>query len=160
MFPHITPVRHKLTPTPMPPRRHWQLCSGHSSCRACKSAVDSWKQKAQRYGWNASRLKYALDCVLSGQNEVIYERGTGVEQLEPITTGMDDEPGPDDILNWTCGICRENHHKIGRHRPVIFNCTHSICAQCYSSPLFLSVGKCPYCRDTLVKKALLVVFNS
>jgi hypothetical protein len=97
----------------MPPRRcHWQLCGVHSRCLVCKSAVDSWKQKAQRSGWNASRLKYALECVLSEQNEVIYDI-SGMDALEPITTGMDVEPGPDDILNWSCGICKENHCKVG-----------------------------------------------
>ena len=144
----------------MPPRRcHWQLCGVHSRCLVCKSAVDSWKQKAQRSGWNASRLKYALECVLSEQNEVIYDI-SGMDTLEPITTGMDVEPGPDDILNWSCGICKENHCKVGPHRPVIFSCTHSICARCYSTPSFLENRKCPYCREYIIKKAILVVFNT
>jgi len=144
----------------MPPRRHWQLCSRHSSCPTCKSALESWKQKAQRSGWNASRLKYALECVLSEENQVIYRFQPGEEEgpLEPITEGMDVEPGPEDTLNWSCGICRENHTKVGARRPVVFNCTHSVCASCYSNPTFLQQRKCPYCRDSL-KKSTLLVFN-
>jgi len=146
----------------MPPRRHWQLCSRHGSCQTCKSAVDTWKQKAKRSGWNASRLKYALQCVLDEHNEVIYQYQPGQEDepLRPITEGMDVEPGPEDTLNWSCGICHENHAKVGPRRPVVFNCTHSVCASCYSNPVFLQQRKCPYCRDSILKKALLVVFNN
>lgn len=143
----------------MPPRRHWQLCSRHASCQVCKSAVDSWKQKAQRSGWNASRLKYALECVLNERNEVIYQLGRD-EELRAITDGMDVEPAPEDILNWSCGICHEPHAKVGPRRPVVFNCTHSVCATCYSNPHFLAQKRCPYCRDTIMKKAILVVFNN
>jgi hypothetical protein len=149
----------RLTRHPMPPRRHWQLCSRHNSCATCKSAVESWKQKAQRSAWNASRLKYALQCLLDEQNEVVYDRAQ-TEELRPITHGMDVEAGPDDVLNWSCGICRENHTKVGPRRPVVFNCTHSVCASCYSAPAFLQQRKCPYCRDDILKKALLIVFNT
>ena len=143
----------------MGPRRHWQLCSRHCSCGTCKSAVESWKSKAQRSAWNASRLKYALECVMEECNEVVYHYSSS-ERLEPITAGMDVEPGPDDVLNWSCGICRENHTKVGRRRPVVFNCTHSVCASCYSTPEFIEQSKCPYCRDAILKKAILVRFNT
>lgn len=148
-----------LTHAEMPPRRHWQLCAGHRSCAVCKSAVDSWKQKAQRSSWNASRLKYALTCFIDERNEIVYERENG-EEIHPITEGMDVEPEEGDILNWSCGICHENHAKVGTRRPVVFNCTHSVCASCYSQPAFLEQRKCPYCRDEILKKALLLVFNT
>ena len=144
----------------MPPRRHWQLCSGHRSCAACKSALENWKQKGQRSAWNASRLKYALMCVLEEQHEIVYQVGeTREEILRPITEGMDVEPGPNDTLNWSCGICHESHTKVGARRPVVFNCTHSVCATCFSHPAFLQRRRCPYCRDAILKKALLIVFS-
>jgi hypothetical protein len=143
----------------MPPRRHWQLCNRHRSCAACTSAVDNWKQKAQRSSWNASRLKYALTCILQEQNEIVYHHENG-EEIYPITQGMDVEAGEGDMLNWTCGICHESHAKVGAHRPVVFDCTHSVCAKCYSQPAFLQQRRCPYCRDVILKKALLLVFNT
>jgi hypothetical protein len=149
-------VRHRLD---MSPRQHWQLCSRHGSCATCKSALQSWKQKAQRSGWNVSRLKYALQCILDEQNEVVYDH-TQVEELTPITQGMDVEAGPEDDLNWSCGICQENHTKVGSRRPVVFNCTHSVCATCYSTPAFLQRRKCPYCRDDILEKAILLVFST
>ena len=142
-------------------RRHWKLCSRHESCSTCKNALESWKHKAQKSAWNAVRLKYALECILRENHEVIYERRSEDDVLLPITHDMNTVPTPNDILtNWTCGICHENHCKIGPHRPVIFNCTHSVCAECYSHPTFLRVRKCPYCRDTLLSRAVLLVFNS
>ena len=143
----------------MPPRRHWQVCNAHRACTTCKNAVESWKQKAQRSSWNASRLKYALMCLIEEKNEIVYQLENG-EEIYPITEGMDVVPGEDDILNWSCGICRENHAKVGPRRPVVFNCTHSVCALCYSEPSFLQQRKCPYCRDVILKKALLLVFNT
>jgi len=154
------PHPHSLTRAWMPPRRHWQLCNGHRSCTTCKNAIESWKQKAQRSSWNASRLKYALMCLIEENNEIVYQLENGEEEIYPITEGMDVEPGKDDILNWSCGICHENHAKVGARRPVVFNCTHSVCASCYSEPSFLEQRKCPYCRDVILKKALLLVFNT
>jgi hypothetical protein len=156
----LVPIQIHAPRRAMPPRRHWRLCSQHGSCQVCRGAVDSWKQKAQRSGWNASRLKYALECVLNEQNEIIYEYQPDTEdELLPITEGMDVEPRSEDVLSWSCGICHENHAKVGPRRPVVFNCTHSVCASCYSHPSFLLERKCPYCRDSILKKAILLVFN-
>ena len=126
----------------VPQRNHWNLCAAHRGCPHCSNALQSWKTKASRNGGNAQRLKYALSCILK-ENAVRVP-------MEPIVEGMDEVPTHEDIFDkWTCGICWNAHAKVGPHRPVVFMCTHSVCADCYSEESFQRRGVCPYCRANL-----------
>ena len=111
-----------------------RACREHSNCERCRCNLEFWKRKATQHGYNAQRLKYSLMCLMDDlENQIIIFSSERDTSHSPITLGMDAVPTEEDnFQNWECGICKENHSKVGAHRPVIFNCSHTICASCYS----------------------------
>ena len=139
-------------------RKRWKLCNSHCSCPTCKKAIKSWKDKANISGWNASRLKYALMCVLNNEIETLFEENGDDTPLILPTIILDIAvPTEEDSLNFSCGICMEKCYKIGINQPIIFGCSHSICATCYNNENFRKKKECPFCRAEITKSIKLII---
>ena len=132
----------------------------------CHKVIASWKKKSQTHAYNASRTKYALMCFLEGNTEETAVPQEGVDlpllvlQEDPVFTGTEEEIKKQDNENkvFFCGICQESQVKVGRRKPVIYNCGHTNCAECYNG--MLASGRtmaCPYCRVDITKAVRLFI---
>jgi len=144
------------------PRRKWRLCNQHNNCATCSEALANWKWKANKHSYNASRLKYVLDCFLSGNMEVVYE-GNDIplsqrNQPLPIIPIPQEEEGEKEELNFLCGVCYTNCEKTGKHQPLVFDCSHTLCVECYNKANIREVKKCPFCRGE-INKVLKIIIN-
>ena len=160
-------------------RNSWCLCRNHKNCEKCKYTLECYKRKALKHSFNASRTKYALMCFLEGNTqehefmEDIYDDGgyhqrTDVKpvplQDDPVFTGTAEEVAKQEKDNqlYNCGICSESMVKQGKRKPVIYNCGHSNCADCFNGWCKSQIdtnGKvsCPYCRQEITKAIRLFV---
>ena len=122
------------------PRNVWKTNCKNAKCHQC---IASWKRKSNKHAYNASRTKYALPL-----------------QDDPVFTGTEEEIKKKENENklFICGICQESQVKCGRRKPIIYQCGHTNCAECYNG--MLSSGRtmaCPYCRADIEKAVRLFV---
>ena len=159
-------------------RNSWCLCRNHKNCQKCQYTLECYKRKANKHSYNAARTKYALMCFLEGntqEHEFINEYYTPLSHYEhpvnpvplqedPVFTGKEEEIVKQQNENqlYKCGICSESMVKEGKRKPVIYNCGHSNCAECFNEwcvSQHASVGtiSCPYCRQEITKAIRLFV---
>ena len=146
-------------------RNYWQLPRHNFKEKAqCCRVVDSWKRKATKHAYNASRTKYALMCFLEGNTEETAVPGATAELIElqedPVFTGTEEAIKKQENENklFICGICQESQVKQGKRKPVIYNCGHTNCAECYNG--MIASGRtmaCPYCRVDITKAVRLFI---
>ncbi len=149
------------------PRNVWKTNCKNAKCHQC---IASWKRKSNKHAYNASRTKYALMCFLEGNTEETPVPGAEGPmgplaipiplQEDPVFTGTEDEIKKKENENklFICGICQESQVKQGRRKPIIYQCGHTNCAECYNG--MLSSGRtmaCPYCRADIEKAVRLFV---
>lgn len=151
---------------PTEQRNYWQLPRHNFKEKAqCIRVVESWKRKANKHAMNAGRTKYALMCFLEGNVQETPAPGENVSELiplqdDPVFTGTEEEIKKQENENklFFCGICQENQVKVGRRKPVIYNCGHSNCAECFNG--MIASGRtmaCPYCRVDITKAVRLFI---
>jgi hypothetical protein len=152
---------------PTTERNSWVLCKAHCKCKKCQKTLQSYKTKANKHAFNASRLKYALMCFL--EEDTLSHVGynpppTGEVQLvpieeDPVFTPQEDltiEKQQKDNELYRCGICEENMVKVGKRKPIIYQCGHSNCAECFNGWCASKHAQgdevqCPYCRAVITK---------
>ncbi len=145
-----------------PPRNVWKTNCKNAKCHQC---IASWKRKSLKHAMNAGRTKYALMCFLEGNVAETPAPGENVSELipideDPVFTGTEEEikkQEKDNIL-FFCGICQENQVKQGAKKPIIYNCGHSNCAECFNG--MIASGRtmsCPYCRVDITKAVRLYI---
>ena len=151
-------------------RNSWKLCKAHCGCRKWQKTLASYRRKANKHSYNASRLKYALMCFLEGDATQHYNGGIladeygGVENIpKPIPVPIDDDPVftmTEDLSVdaqkkenelYTCGVCQEKMVKEGKKKPIIYQCGHSNCAECFNQMLAHDLCDCPYCKTQITK---------
>jgi hypothetical protein len=157
----------------------WVLCRNHKNCKKCQKTLNSWKSKCGKHAFNAQRTKFALMCFLQGRTQehehIITQGEPGTNQYiehvnpvpiedNPIFTGTMDEIAKKQKQNelYGCGICNEKCVKEGKKKPVIYNCGHTNCAECFNAwcETKHSEGEnvmCPYCRKEITKAIRLFV---
>lgn len=143
-------------------RNSWKLCKAHCGCRKCQKTLASYRRKANKHSYNASRLKYALMCFLEG--EATQHPLPTDEAPQPVP--IDDEPNwaepeADEDLSveaqkkenelYTCGVCQEKMVKEGKKKPIIYQCGHSNCAECFNEMIAHDLLACPYCKASITK---------
>jgi len=140
-------------------RNSWKLCKAHCGCRKCQKTLASYRRKANKHSYNASRLKYALMCFLEG--EATQHPLPTDEPPQPVP--IDDDPVftmTEDLSVdaqkkenelYTCGVCQEKMVKEGKKKPIIYQCGHSNCAECFNGMLAHDILACPYCKGTITK---------
>ena len=143
------------------PRNVWKTNCKNAKCHQC---IASWKRKSTKHAYNASRTKYALMCFLEGNTEETAVPGSTATLLElqedPVFTGTEEEIKKQETENklFICGICQESQVKQGKRKPVIYNCGHTNCAECYNG--MIASGRtmaCPYCRVDITKAVRLFI---
>ena len=144
-------------------RNVWTIGNSCKKTR-CHQCVASWKNKSQKHAYNASRTKYALMCFLEGNTEETPPPGQTTDLIElqddPVFTGTEEEIKKQETENklFLCGICQESQVKCGKRKPIIYQCGHTNCAECYNS--MIASGRsmaCPYCRVDITKAVRLFV---
>ena len=146
-------------------RNSWKLPNHNFKEKPkCQKVVDSWKDKAQRHSFNAQRTKYALMCFLEGNTQ---EHPVHQDSAEHHCVPIDPDPefaGTEEEIQkqvkdnqlYGCGICNESCVRVGKRKPIIYQCGHTNCAPCFNSwcQAQLDQGEdpaCPYCRKTITK---------
>ena len=137
----------------------WRLCKAHCGCKKCQKCVASYKRKANKHSYNAQRLKYALMCFLEGNAQQHPLPADTPPQpvpidADPVFTMQEDKSVEDQKKEnelYTCGVCSEKMVKEGKKKPIIYQCGHSNCAECFNQMLSHDILECPYCRQTISK---------
>jgi hypothetical protein len=142
-----------------PQRNSWKLCKTHCGCKKCQKTLGCYIAKANKHAYNASRTKFALMCFLSGETKQHDFKVSPVPiEDDPVFTPTEEESVEKQTKEnelYICGVCSEKMVKVGRKKPVIYQCGHSNCAECFnqwsSMPENLEVVPCPYCRVPIEK---------
>lgn len=147
------------------PRNRWKLPQNAQPRQQCQECVDTWKRKANKHSYNAQRLKYALMCFLEGE-ATQHPLGTNTNPFgeeyvarvpiddDPVFTIQEDmtiEEQKKENELYQCGVCQEKMVKCGKKKPIIYQCGHSNCAECFNAMIDAGHLACPYCKKSITK---------
>lgn len=136
------------------PRNTWKTNCRKPQCQAC---VNSWKQKAQRHGYNAQALKFVLMSMAEAPIENhITNTPTGQIGALPNEEQMGQAQGK---LKSQCGICKENYTVRGANNMCAFTCSHTCCLECVRAMKAAGTAGCPYCRAP-IKKVIVLHYDA